>query len=145
MRKCHLSFVEANLFRSEINQINIYVTKWRMLQRNVKQVLITQTLWVLNNQLKPKKNNKDKIRSYCFNYSVTSFIVILIIPSCAAIGCVNRSGKNPSLSFHQSPSNKQKENRQQWLCRTKLGQNEENLPINSTLYICSEHFEKYFF
>ena len=67
------------------------------------------------------------------------------MPSCAAIGCVNRSGKNPSLSFHQIPSNKQKEIRQEWLRRIKRGQNERYLPKNSTLYICSEHFEKYCF
>ena len=41
------------------------------------------------------------------------------MPSCAAIGCVNRSGKNLSLSFHQIPSNKQKEIRQEWLRRIK--------------------------
>ena len=44
MKKCHLFFVVANLFLSEINQINIYVTKCRMLQRNVKRVLTTQIL-----------------------------------------------------------------------------------------------------
>ena len=60
------------------------------------------------------------------------------MPSCAAIGRVNRSGKNPSLSFHQIPSNKRKE----WLRRIKRGQNEKYLPKDSTLYICSEHFEK---
>ena len=64
------------------------------------------------------------------------------MPSCAAIGCVNRSGKNPSLSFHQIPSNKRKEIRQEWLRRIKRGQNEKYLPKDSTLYICSEHFEK---
>ena len=41
------------------------------------------------------------------------------MPGCAAIGCVNRSGKNPSLSFHQIPSNKRKEIRQEWLRRIK--------------------------
>ena len=45
----------ANLFRYEINQINIYVTKRRMLQRNVKRVLITQILRELNIQQKSKK------------------------------------------------------------------------------------------
>ena len=60
---------------------------------------------------------------------------------CAAIGCVNSSGKNPSLSFHQIPSNKRKEIRQEWLRRIKRGQNEKYLPEDSTL-ICSEHFEK---
>ena len=45
----------ANLFRYEINQINIYVTKHRMLQRNVKRVLITQILRELNIQQKSKK------------------------------------------------------------------------------------------
>ena len=64
------------------------------------------------------------------------------MPSYAAIGCVNSSGKNPSLSFHQIPSNKRKEIRQEWLRRIKRGRNEKYLPEDSTLYICSEHFEK---
>ena len=63
------------------------------------------------------------------------------MPSYAAIGRVNSSGKNPSLSFHQIPSNKRKEIRQEWLRRIKRGQNEKYLPEDSTL-ICSEHFEK---
>ena len=67
------------------------------------------------------------------------------MPNCAAIGCVNRSGKNPSLSFHQIPSNKQKEIRQEWLRCIKRGQNEKHLPNDSTLYICSEYFEKHCF
>ena len=66
------------------------------------------------------------------------------MPSCAAI-CVNHFGKNPSLSFHQIPSNKQKEIRQEWLCCIKHEQNEKYLPNNSTLYICSKYFEKYCF
>ena len=37
------------------------------------------------------------------------------MPTCAAMDCVNRSGKNPSLIFHQIPSNEQKEIRQEWL------------------------------
>ena len=61
--------------------------------------------------------------------------------SCAAIGCVNNSEKNPSLSFHHTPSNKRKEIRQEWLRRIKRGQNEKYLPEDSTLYVCSEHFE----
>ena len=61
--------------------------------------------------------------------------------SCAAIGCVNSSGKNPSLSFHQIPSNKRKEIRQEWLRCIKRGQNEKYLPEDSTLYICLQHFE----
>ena len=40
--------------------------------------------------------------------------------SSAAIGCVICSVKNPSLSFHQIPSNKQKEIRQEWLRHMKL-------------------------
>ena len=40
---------------------------------------------------------------------------------------VNRSGKNPCLSFHQIPSNKRKEIRQEWLRRIKRGQNEKYL------------------
>ena len=55
MKKCHLFFVVANLFLYEINQINIYVTKCRMLQRNVKRVLTAQILWELNNEQKFKK------------------------------------------------------------------------------------------
>ena len=60
---------------------------------------------------------------------------------CAAKGCVNSSEKNPSLSFHQIPSNKRKEIRQEWLRHIKHGQNEKYLPEDSTLYICSEHDE----
>ena len=55
MKKCHLFFVVADLFLSEINQINLYVTKCRMLQRNVERVLTTQTLWDLNIEQKFKK------------------------------------------------------------------------------------------
>ena len=62
------------------------------------------------------------------------------MPSCVAIGCVNPSEKNPSLSFHQIPSNKRKKIRQ-WLHCIKRGQKEKYLPKDSTLYICSEHFE----
>ena len=58
------------------------------------------------------------------------------------LGCVNRSGKKQSLGFHQIPSNKRKKIRQEWLCHIKHGQNENYLPKDSTLYICSEHFEK---
>ena len=58
------------------------------------------------------------------------------------MGCVNRSGKNQSLSFHQIPSNKQKEIRQEWLRHIKHGQNEKYLPKDLTLGIFSEHFEK---
>ena len=54
--------------------------------------------------------------------------------SCAAIGCVNRSGK--------IPSNKRKGIRQEWPRRIKCEQNEKYLPKDLTLYICSEHFEK---
>ena len=64
------------------------------------------------------------------------------MPSCATIGCVSHSGKKPSLSFHQIPSYKRKEIRQEWLRHIKRGQNEKYLPKDSTLYICSEHFEK---
>ena len=84
----------------------------------------------------------NQIGSYFFSNSVTSFLVIFIMPSCAAIGCVNRSEKNPSLSFHQILSNKRKEIRQEWFRRIKRGQNEKYLPKDSTLYICSEHFGK---
>ena len=62
------------------------------------------------------------------------------MPSCAAIGCVSRSGKNLSLSFHQIPSYKRKQIRQEWLCRIKCGQNEKYHPKDSTF--CSENFEK---
>ena len=64
------------------------------------------------------------------------------MPNCAAFGCVNSSGKNPSLSFHQISSNKQKEIRQEWLRRIKRRQNEKHLANDSRLYIWSEHFEK---
>ena len=57
--------------------------------------------------------------------------------------CVNRFWKNPSLSFHQIPSNKRKEIRQEWLHHIKHGKNKKYLPKESTLYIYSEHFEKY--
>ena len=67
------------------------------------------------------------------------------MPSCAAIVCINHSGKNLSLTFHKIPSNKRKEIRQEWFRRIKRGQNEKYLPKDSTLYICSEHFEKYCF
>ena len=63
------------------------------------------------------------------------------MPSCAAIGCVSRSGKNPSLSFHQIPSYKRKKIRQEWLRHIKRGQNGKYLLKDSTLNICSEHFE----
>ena len=62
--------------------------------------------------------------------------------SCVTIGCVSRSGKNPSLSFNQIPSYKRKEIRQEWLRQIKRGQNEKYLPEDSALYISSEHFEK---
>ena len=58
--------------------------------------------------------------------------------SCAEIDCVNSSGKNPSLSFHQIPPTKRNVNRMK---RIKREQNEKYLPEDSTLYICSEHFE----
>ena len=74
---------------------------------------------------------------------MTSFIASFIMRSSAATGCVNGSGKNPSLSFHQIQSNKRKEITQEWFRRIKRGQNEKYLPKDSTLYICSEHFEIY--
>ena len=40
------------------------------------------------------------------------------------------------------PSYKQKEIRQEWLRHIKGRQNERYLPKDSTLYICSEHFEE---
>ena len=40
------------------------------------------------------------------------------------------------------PSYKQKEIRQEWLRYIKGRQNERYLPKDSTLYICSEHFEE---
>ena len=64
------------------------------------------------------------------------------MPNCAAIGYYNHSGKNPFLSFHQILSYKPKEIRQEWLCCIKHGQNENYLPKDLTLYICSEYFEK---
>ena len=64
------------------------------------------------------------------------------MPIFTVIGCINRSGKNPSLSFHQIISNKRKEIKQEWLRHIKRGENEKYLPKDLTLYICSEHFEK---
>ena len=64
------------------------------------------------------------------------------MPSCATIGFFSGSGKNPVLSYHQIPSYKRKEIRQEWLRQIKRGQNEKYLPNDFTLYICSEHFEK---
>ena len=64
------------------------------------------------------------------------------MPSCATNGCVSRSGKNPSLSFHPIPSYNRKEITQEWLRHIKRGQNEKYLPKDSKLYICSEHFQK---
>ena len=64
------------------------------------------------------------------------------MPSCATVACVSRSGKCPYLSFHQIPSYKRKEIRQEWPRHIQRGQNEKYLPEDSTLYICSEHFEK---
>ena len=69
-------------------------------------------------------------------------MVIFIMPSCTSIGFFSRSGKNPILSFHQIPSSKRKEIRQEWLHHIKRGQNEKYFPKDSTLYICSKHFEK---
>ena len=107
-----------------------------MLQRNVKRALITQVLWEVNFNRGLKKNDKDKLDltfSVIQNFFHSYFHY-------AKLRCV---GKNPSLSFHQIPSSKRKEIRQEWLChRIKRGQNEKYLPKDSTLYICSEHFEK---
>ena len=64
------------------------------------------------------------------------------MPSCSTIGFFSCSGKNPTLSFHQILSYKRKEIRQEWLRYIKRGQNEKYLPNDSTLCICSEHFEK---
>ena len=47
------------------------------------------------------------------------------MPSCATIGFFSGSGKNPVLSFHQIPSYKRKEIRQEWLRQIKRGQNEK--------------------
>ena len=49
--------------------------------------------------------------------------------NCGAVGCTNRSTKNPNLSFHRV--------RDEWLQNIKR---KEPLPKN--FYICSEHFEK---
>ena len=65
------------------------------------------------------------------------------MPSSARIGCVNGSGYNPSLRFHQIPSSKQKKNKQEWFRHIKRGQNEKYLPKDSILYIFLEHFEIY--
>ena len=55
------------------------------------------------------------------------------MPSSATIGCVNRSGKNVSLIFHQIPSNKRKKIRQEWLHLNIRGQNEKYLPKGSKI------------
>ena len=62
------------------------------------------------------------------------------MPSCATIGCVSRSGNNPSLCLHQIPSYKQKQIRQDWLRCIKRGQNEKYLSKDLTFW--SEEFEK---
>ena len=62
------------------------------------------------------------------------------MPSCATIGCVSRTGNNSSLCFHQIPSHKRKEIRQEWLRCIKRGQNEKYLTKDLTF--CSEYFEK---
>ena len=62
--------------------------------------------------------------------------------SYVAIGCVNHSGKTPSLRFHQITSNERKDIRQEQLCHIKRGQNSKYLSKDSELYICSEHFKK---
>ena len=49
--------------------------------------------------------------------------------NCGAVGCTNRSTKNPNLSFHRV--------RDEWLQSIKR---KEPLPKN--FYVCSEHFEK---
>ena len=64
--------------------------------------------------------------------SVTSFIDIFIMPSCAIIGFFSRSGKNPYLSFHQMPLCKRKEIRQEKLHHIKHGQNEKYFPKDFT-------------
>ena len=64
------------------------------------------------------------------------------MPSSATVGFFSRSEKYPFLSFHQIPSYKRKEIRQEWLHHIKRGQNEKYLPKNSALNICLEHFEK---
>ena len=63
------------------------------------------------------------------------------MPSSATVGCVNGSGNNPSLSFHQIRSNKRKEIRQEWFRHIKRGQNEKYFPKDPILYICLASFE----
>ena len=52
--------------------------------------------------------------------------------SSTAIGCINGSRNNSSLSFLQIASNKRKEIRQEWF-RIKRGQNEKYLSNDLTL------------
>ena len=64
-----------------------------------------------------------KINSYFSSYLITSFTDIFIMSSSTAIGCINGSRNNSSLSFLQIPSNKRKEIRQEWFRCIKRGQN----------------------
>ena len=62
------------------------------------------------------------------------------MPSCSAVGCTNRSDKNPDLSFHAVPTEKRNPKlRRQWLDQIKRS---GTLPKDGSFSICSEHFEK---
>ena len=61
------------------------------------------------------------------------------MPNCAAYGCTSRSTRDKTLSFHQIPyTEARKEVRKQWLANIRR---DGNLPKDSSLYICSKHFE----
>ena len=90
--------------------------------------MITQILCKLDIQEKSKKY-QDKFFS---SYLITSFTDIFIMSSSTAIGCINGSRNNSSLSFLQIASNKRKEIRQEWF-RIKRGQNEKYLSNDLTL------------
>ena len=53
---------------------------------------------------------------------------------CVAVGCTNNSKKNPELSFHQIP--KDKDISDAWKAKIKR----ENLP--KIIRICDNHFEE---
>lgn len=53
--------------------------------------------------------------------------------ACGAHGCTNRTEKNPGLSFHVLPQNK--DLREKWLANIK------RVTLPKKLAICDEHFE----
>ena len=59
------------------------------------------------------------------------------MPSCVVVGCSNRSGKPPGVSFHRFP--KDTELHRRWTAAVRR----ENLPPNyrESAYVCSAHFQ----